>query len=87
MNSLDRQQSWLMIHLLSSPRQVSYFEIYLDKIRDLLDGETKCFQIRRASVDEAPDWTSTSWCLEEPITEQNVLHLSGLLPFVSFSSF
>lgn len=29
-------------HLLhSSPRQVSYFEIYLDKIRDLLDGEMK----------------------------------------------
>lgn len=56
MNSLDRQQSWLMIHLLSSPRQVSYFEIYLDKIRDLLDGEMKRFykataNQKRASVD------------------------------------
>lgn len=27
--------------LLSCPRQVSYFEIYLDKIRDLLDGEMR----------------------------------------------
>lgn len=61
---------WLILTwLLCSRLQVSYFEIYLDKIRDLLDGETVSMVTTAAnqegpSVDEAPDWTSTSWRLE-----------------------
>lgn len=39
----DPQEVVRSLTRLNSPPQVSYFEIYLDKIRDLLDGETKLF--------------------------------------------